>query len=298
MLIAKKLWPAMLGLSLVACGAPQLDESSVDDGELAIDDEKADGTAAVSTYYWVRPDLRRCASPMCGGYFVQRVNKSSTRCADGSYQESCYVADLDFGNQEPASTGLVRGGITKGADGYGLFTASEVYAPVSDSAIWGVELPEHALYKLRDRGLRCIKAPCPQYHRAKLNQSYHSNFDSIDLGDAGGTDEQQGAAYDSLYAGGLFAAGVVRNRGGSDGRVFVAELYLLAQPLIQTQKTCHKGGCSGQICSDKQGVISTCEWRAEYACYQGATCEVQADGNCGWTPSPTLTACLASPPPL
>jgi len=27
-----------------------------------------------STFYLVRPDLRRCASPMCGGYFVRRVN--------------------------------------------------------------------------------------------------------------------------------------------------------------------------------------------------------------------------------
>ena len=48
MLIAKKLWPAVLGLSLIACGSPQLDESEVDDGELSVDDEKADnGTGCV-----------------------------------------------------------------------------------------------------------------------------------------------------------------------------------------------------------------------------------------------------------
>ena len=56
---------------------------------------------------------------------------------------------------------------------------------------------------------------------------------------------------------------------------------------------CVKGGCSGQICAD-HSVISTCEFRPEYACYQTATCARQATGNCGWTQTPALTSCLAS----
>lgn len=62
---------------------------------------------------------------------------------------------------------------------------------------------------------------------------------------------------------------------------------------------CVKGGCSGTVCAepDKQ-VMTTCEYRAEYACYANATCERQADGNCGWTQTPELSACLASPPPM
>jgi hypothetical protein len=42
-------------------------------------------------------------------------------------------------------------------------------------------------------------------------------------------------------------------------------------------------------------MASTCEWLPEYACYKTATCEKQADGKCGWTQTPTLTACLANP---
>ena len=61
---------------------------------------------------------------------------------------------------------------------------------------------------------------------------------------------------------------------------------------------CFVGGCSGQVCSDREGIISTCEWRPEYACYQDATCERQATGQCGWTETTELQACLASPPPL
>lgn len=54
---------------------------------------------------------------------------------------------------------------------------------------------------------------------------------------------------------------------------------------------CVKTGCSGQICADGQR-FSTCEYRPEYACYQTATCARQANGACGWTQTPALTACL------
>lgn len=62
------------------------------------------------------------------------------------------------------------------------------------------------------------------------------------------------------------------------------------------QKACVPGGCSGTICSDEEGVVSTCEWRPEYACYKEAECKRQDDGSCGWTQTETLTACLATPP--
>jgi eight-cysteine-cluster-containing protein len=57
---------------------------------------------------------------------------------------------------------------------------------------------------------------------------------------------------------------------------------------------CFVGGCSGQICSEEEGVISTCEYREEYACYQKAKCERQSNGQCGWTPTAGLQACLDS----
>jgi hypothetical protein len=59
---------------------------------------------------------------------------------------------------------------------------------------------------------------------------------------------------------------------------------------------CVKTGCSGTLCSDKD-MVSTCEWKDEYACYKTATCARQPDGACGFTQTPELTACLAHPPP-
>lgn len=58
---------------------------------------------------------------------------------------------------------------------------------------------------------------------------------------------------------------------------------------------CRATGCSGTVCSTED-VITTCEYRPEYACYQSATCTAQADGQCGWTMTPELEACLANPP--
>src|ERR687898_992732 len=43
------------------------------------------------SYYTLRADLRRCASPMCGGFFVKLVNHGRTRCADGRNLTKCYV---------------------------------------------------------------------------------------------------------------------------------------------------------------------------------------------------------------
>ncbi len=62
------------------------------------------------------------------------------------------------------------------------------------------------------------------------------------------------------------------------------------------QPACVASGCSGQVCAD-QSVITTCEFRPVYACYQTATCARQGDGNCGWTQTPALTACVAAAQP-
>ncbi len=55
---------------------------------------------------------------------------------------------------------------------------------------------------------------------------------------------------------------------------------------------CYVGGCSGQLCTDSPDIASTCEWRESYACYQNTTCERQVSGQCGWTETAELKACL------
>ena len=56
---------------------------------------------------------------------------------------------------------------------------------------------------------------------------------------------------------------------------------------------CVLGGCSSQICIEEgQDVVTTCEYRTEYACYKTAKCEKQTNGKCGWTLTDELKTCL------
>src|SRR3954454_19427534 len=68
-------------------------ETSADD---AIDG-KADGAVdGAYTYFEVWSDLRKCASPVCGGFFLARLNRSYTTCADHTSKAACYVPALDW----------------------------------------------------------------------------------------------------------------------------------------------------------------------------------------------------------
>lgn len=58
-------------------------------------------------------------------------------------------------------------------------------------------------------------------------------------------------------------------------------------------KACVVSGCSGQVCAESE-MITTCEYRAEYACYATATCERDAAGKCGWRATDALKSCLSS----
>ncbi|MEP6653399.1 MAG: hypothetical protein ABJA82_08580 [Myxococcales bacterium] len=58
---------------------------------------------------------------------------------------------------------------------------------------------------------------------------------------------------------------------------------------------CLRAGCSGELCVEESkaaGLVTTCEWRPEYACYKNAACERQPGGACGFTPTPELKQCL------
>ena len=57
---------------------------------------------------------------------------------------------------------------------------------------------------------------------------------------------------------------------------------------------CKIGGCSGQLCttSDKAaGLVTTCEYRAEYGCYKLTDCGCIA-GKCVWKETPEFSSCL------
>lgn len=59
---------------------------------------------------------------------------------------------------------------------------------------------------------------------------------------------------------------------------------------------CHTTGCSGQFCQPTNDlqieVVTTCEYKPEYSCLVYTTCELQADGQCGFTENDAYLDCL------
>ena len=67
--------------------------------------------------------------------------------------------------------------------------------------------------------------------------------------------------------------------------------FSIAQRGKPVDSLCRTTGCSGQVCADED-VMTTCEYREEYACYKTARCERQNNGRCGWTETAELQKCL------
>ena len=83
-----------------------------------------------------------------------------------------------------------------------------------------------------------------------------------------------------------------------DGRTFVRDISNDETSGGIVANGCAVAGCSSQLCvsaDEANDIVTTCEYRAEYACYREASCEPQANGECGWTQTAELRQCLANP---
>lgn len=305
---------AACSLFAAACAS----EGNVDELAGPEEVEPADGKGdttegGVHTYYEITRDMRKCSFPMCSGFFLDRLNATSTKCHDGSSNEQCYTPELDWSEsglteaavsklEVAAATSVLQEGVhaivrgrfakknlTTPSPSLGRFIVTEVWIAQSEAVSDGV------FVKVRDNGVRCIAAPCASTTEKALNTSRTADIAEIDFAEAGVEDsilEQVGL--DMFEPHGVIIAGdrynfKIDGRKGK-GRTATAIYRRMKET---NDAACFVGGCSGQICSEQEGVISTCEFRPEYACYATATCERQAGGECGWTETPELDACLA-----
>jgi hypothetical protein len=256
-----------------------------------------DGLATTSNFYSFRRDLRRCASPRCGGYFVKLVNQARTRCADNRFQAECYVSEINWGSetQPDNEQGLLRGSISA-RRGFGVFRATEVWQAASSNA------PAGKFFRVRDRGIRCIAAPCATHSEATLNLTTSRNIAGVDLSGARAPENAVSEAIRAMTSSdGILVSGdhsLVTGPAGRMQMLKASQFYLRAGDSVDDgggggggQKPCMKTGCSGQVCSDQE-VITTCEFRTEYECYKRAACERQRNGECGFTMTRELSECL------
>jgi Kazal-type serine protease inhibitor domain len=268
-------------------------EASEDSSDEVLDEAASDLTAASNFGYFVvtRRDARRCASPMCGGYFVKRVNQTTTRCADGSLQAECYVSGFTFtslkldANEEASFLDRLTAG-------FGLAKATMRYQTVSGSRIGKLSVteawdaaadvkPTGSFYRIADSGRRCIVAPCYSIDATQLNTNgvkhtvRSTNLENVNADQA----KLDAAGLAIMSTEGVLAAGGVAlpkcRPNANCGPFFSPEnFYLRVQ---------HQPLAVGKICGGR--TPSPCNAN-EYCAYpQGALCgRADATGRCATKP--------------
>lgn len=280
------------GSARVAYQARQADSP---DQAFVTNENSLDPTApANSIYYSVRQDMRRCVSPICGGYFVKRVNERVTRCANGKPAEECYVAEIDWNKHQSVepSRALLRGDLTEkrfpNFGKLGVFRVLEAWQSAGGATSNG------RFYRVIDRKIQCIAFPCPTHRDVLLNSNVSTNIAGVDLKAIKVDDTTMTEARTALgQPQGLIVTGThvrVKGPGGQANSLSGTQFYLPTKEEASA-KPCMKTGCSNQICAE-EAVVTTCEYRMEYECYKKATCERQQDGNCGFTKTAELQSCI------
>ncbi|MDI1444479.1 hypothetical protein QHF85_10545 [Polyangium sp. 6x1] len=168
-------------------------------GCLGSDDAAAPETTATheadisfATYYVARRDLRRCASPQCGGFFISAVNQEKTVCVDGTTAEECYVADIQFssilqlagvegtireaiGVQRESTRAILFGDLFSGQSGLGSLSLRFAWVALEPAELRG------EFHRVMHNGVVCVAAPCPSFNQEHLNTGATRTIHELDL---------------------------------------------------------------------------------------------------------------------
>ncbi|MBD2730169.1 hypothetical protein H6G96_28585 [Nostoc sp. FACHB-892] len=196
-------------------------------------------------YYTVRRDFRRCASPICGGYFIKQVNLKATPCLDGVFRSECYVSAIDWSSlkvppsqlvkiqNDDGSRVILRGNIVPvtfpGFGEFGNLRVKEAFYAATNVPAKGT------FVALKDNGIRCITTPCFSTDNLVLNKPKTAQVSSIDLSKIGATQKQLDAATNEIFDQGLIAVGkteVVENVDPikRDTKFVATQFYLRVEP--------------------------------------------------------------------
>lgn len=255
-----------LALALLTVGCPALPGNAANLEAATVDETQDINGTGASTYFQVtHRDQRRCYSPMCGGTFIKRVNRSTTRCSDGTYNAECHAyaldlaalglsqADMDkFTSTFEDGLGVVRGSLRRVRDTFGnrvdTLVASEAWVGASLNA------PVGTFYGLSSNGIQCIAAPCATLDEEKLNYSTVKHIHGLNLAASGANDKQVALGMSLLDTNGLLVAGHEHGITGAAGRgveLVASEFYFPVLPagIACGQNTCAQGEyCCNESC--------------------------------------------------
>lgn len=215
-------------LTLVACGEAQVDLAANTDE--FIDDELS--TRAAS-YVTLKKDLRRCAAPACGGWFVKDVNKTTA---------AQYVASLDFSTSgidaagEAQLAGAADGevvmlgklGLKSRRTGQRLFLVGKAWRGMPGRTAQAGD----SFYVLTDRRpfVRCIQAPCNALEAGKLNLTTKTQTTDLSVASAAGNYvDETWLNHEALTEEGIVAASIqsgARFPGGTEKIVDASQVFV------------------------------------------------------------------------
>jgi hypothetical protein len=117
---------------------------------------------------------------------VSLANHARTRCHDDLLRPRCYVAVVKQASTgqplrtPPDAHGLVRARLVAQDFGQlgelGALYVAEAWAPAEEDAASG------GFFRLRDMGIRCVRAPCFAFRASRLNERTRAiRISSVDL---------------------------------------------------------------------------------------------------------------------
>ncbi len=196
-----------------------------------------------SHYIVTRLDLRKCAYPVCGGYFVKAVNRALTRCANGTLQKDCHVATLDASalrwssdDRDAFEQSFIPGQALAGGKLVALKSSTSKVDTLVISEAWvgqALRKPSGVFSALKNSGIVCITTPCPSIKETVLNYPISSNIHGLNLAASGAKPDRVDAGFQALGSTGVLAAGEHRAITGPAGEgqaLVVSEFYLPFAP--------------------------------------------------------------------
>ncbi len=270
------------------------------------------GSLEVDTVFVVtRPDLRKCAYPMCGGVYVKAVNKAKTTCLDGSKHAECYVSSLDLAalglsdaNQEEVLAGIREGRVVVSGQlaeldepegvppGFAVLRAHEAYRAATDHGASGT------YWRVEPSGITCIKAPCPTLTAHKLNATTEKPVTDVDYSALGLSDEEIAGFGNQMASTGLVVSGSVHSVTSSgETHKWLNLTEVFEQVLAEGPKLClDDAACGEEAHCDTTECLSNCKpgMICPAVCYgqcvagapaSGGSCvdacgDIAADGSC------------------